>query len=109
VCELGVLDPRGDLLIEFVKSASEGAGEFGEIGEDSAQAGTQEPAIDAGEEQGGAQAVDGKSETMGAADALVEVMESESARVRGHLSGAKPRWCLIAEVSDLIYRGMEKR
>ena len=67
---MGLLGPCCDLLVEFVESASQGAGELGEIGKDSAQAGTQETVIDSGEEQGGAQAEVGEAVTVRAGDAL---------------------------------------
>ena len=85
--KLGLLDPCCDLLVEFVESASQGAGELGEVGKDSAQAGTQESVIDSGEEQGDAQAEVGESVTMRAGDALNDLMQSEAAQMIGHLSG----------------------
>jgi len=53
---MGLLDPCSDLVVDFVESAPQGAGELGEIGEDSAQAGAQDTVIDSGEEPGDAQA-----------------------------------------------------
>jgi hypothetical protein len=74
---LGLLNRCCDLLVEFVESAPQWAGELGEVGKNSAQAGTQESVIDAGEEQGDAQAEVGESVTMRAGDALKDRMQSK--------------------------------
>ena len=86
---MGLLDPCSDLVVDFVESAPQGAGELGEIGEDSAQAGAQDTVIDSGEEQGGAQAKVRESVAMRAWDALNNLVEAESAQVIGHLAGGE--------------------
>lgn len=82
---MGLLDPCCDLLVDFIEGASQRGGEFGEVGKDSAQAGTQESVINSGEEQGDAQAEVGQSVTMRAGDALDELMQSQTAEMIGHL------------------------
>ena len=84
---MGLVDPGSGLLLEFVEGASEWAREFVEGGKDSAHTGAQETVIDSGEEQGHAQAEVSKPVTMGAGDALDDLVESETAQVIGHLSG----------------------
>ena len=83
------MDPCIDLLVEFVEGAPEGAGKFREFGEDSAEAGTQESVIESGEEQSDTQAEVSEAVTMGAGDALNELVESKSAQVIGHLPGGE--------------------
>jgi hypothetical protein len=79
------LDPCCDLLVEFIESAAEGAGEFGEIGKYSAQAGAQELVIDSGEEQGDAQVEVGEPITMRAGNALDDLVQSQAAKMIGYL------------------------
>ena len=71
---MGLLDPSADLVIELVEGVAERAGEFGEIGMNSAQAGAQDTVINSGEEQGGAQAEVGEAVTMRAGDAFDDLM-----------------------------------
>src|SRR5271157_5739913 len=86
---MGLLDPCSDLVVDFVESAPQGAGELGEIGEDSAQAGAQDTVIDSGEEQGDAQAEVGEPVTVCAGDALDDLVQSEAAEMIGHLPGGQ--------------------
>jgi hypothetical protein len=84
---LGLLKPRCNLLVEIIESASQGAGEVGEVGKDSAQAGRQESVVDSGKEQGEAQAQVSKSITMGAGNALNELMPWKASQRIGHFPG----------------------
>jgi hypothetical protein len=85
--ELGLFDPRCNLPVGFVEGASQGAGEVGEVGKDSAQAGRQESVIGSGKEQGEAQAEVRRSITMRAGDALNELMQSKASQMIGHFPG----------------------
>ena len=70
----GLLVLRCDLAVEFFESAPEWAGELGELGKDSAQAGTQELVANSDEEQRDAQFEVGESVTVCVRDALDDLM-----------------------------------
>ena len=86
---MGLLGPCGDLLVEFIESSAQGAGELGKIGKYSAQARAQDAVIDSREEQGGAQAEVGQPVTMRAREALDKLMQPQAAQVISHLSGGE--------------------
>src|ERR1700687_46061 len=55
-CELSVVDPFGDLGVDFVEGALERSADCAEAGKCGGQSGTQDAVVGAGEEQRGAEA-----------------------------------------------------
>ena len=70
-CELSVVDPFGDLGVDFVEGALERSADGAEAGKCGGQSGTQDAVVGAGEEQRGADLINADGQPMVALSRLL--------------------------------------
>ena len=80
-CELSVVDPFGDLGVDFVEGALERSADGAEAGKCGGQSGTQDAVVGAGEEQRGAEAECGDAVSKAVGQAFDQAMETQAAKL----------------------------